>query len=179
MNKLIAKLKISSALNDGTPLSGFWQKQVSGSPDLEQFQQSAQALDGRLKQPLAPISGETPATLHLGIMRAVRQARAEAEMDQAATMPFGVAALLRWAATAALVFLLAAGSWLALHHHSTGRPPTVANNGAAPSLPSVGPVVEQLAADGAALVSLPMNRQLEGLSRDVRETAQFLLASLP
>ena len=179
MKKLLAKFKISSALNSGIPLRGFWRKQVSATPELEQFEQSARELERLLKQP-AGQGGSVPSpSLHASIMRAVRQSGVTERQDKSVSLAPGLPGCFRWGLAAALVVGLGIGGWLVLGPLADGGGQPVAKMETGPALPAVGPVMEQLATNGVAILTLPMTRQIEGLRRDVHETTQFLLASLP
>jgi hypothetical protein len=182
MKELLARFMVSRSLDCGRPLSRFWRRQVSASPDLERFEDAVREWDCRLKKPDGFGPSETPPGLHAGIMRAVRESRREEAVAGAGWPSFGLA--LRYGVATALLVLLALGVWLSATRHGQGSGWPAAVRESVPAevssaLPAVGPVVEQLATNGVALLRFPMNRQMEELSQDLRQTAQFLLASLP
>jgi len=178
MKNLLLKFKISSSLNRGVSLSPFWREQVSASPELQSFAQSALELDRKLRQPAGPDASALPPTLHAGIMRAVRRSQPAASAGAAPAFSV-LPAVLRWGLATAMGLALAVGGWQAFFHRDATTTPTVAGVEAGLALPAIGPAMAQLATDGMAMLNLPMTRQVEGFSRDLRETAQFLLASLP
>ncbi|MCX6905691.1 MAG: hypothetical protein NTW03_19860 [Verrucomicrobia bacterium] len=177
MKNLFLKFKISSSLNRGVSLSPFWRGQVSASPELQSFAQSALELDRKLRQPAGPDASALPPTLHAGIMRAVRRSQPAAA---GAAPAFSVLpAVLRWGLATTMGLALAVGGWQAFFHRDATTTPAVTGVEAGLALPAIGPAMAQLATDGMAMLNRPMTRQGEDLSRDLRETAQFLLASLP
>jgi hypothetical protein len=184
MKKLLTRFMISNSLDQGRPLTRFWRKRVLASPEAERFQSAAQEWDRRLKEPVPLDPAVVPPGLHAGIMRAVRESRREKEAEETGPLSFGVATFFRYGVAALLLGLLASGVWLSTNRlrprgglPAAGRERIPAE--VASALPTVGPVVEQLATNGVALLRFPMNRQVEDLSRDLRQAAQFLLASLP
>ncbi len=186
MKKLFAKYAISNALNEGRPLARFWRKMVSSSHDLEEFEQSARRLDQLLKRPPQSQPDQTPPTLHSSIMRAVRRAET-AERGQEAWAPsWAFSPLLRGAAVSVLALLLAAGLWLWLDrsghrdHQIALRPPPTRNEPALPAqLPALWTLLDEISTNGSSLLVEPWSRQVGALSNDVRDAAQFILASVP
>jgi hypothetical protein len=182
MKKVLVQLWICHALDRGKRLSPFWQKQVSASPALREFARSVGAWDRLLKTPLEPGPAPVPDGLHASIMKALRQSRAgdiRAETERHASTK---AAGFRWGLATAVLLLVAIGGWVVMNHQGQqmGQGGLVALSAQDQfALPAVGPVVEQLASNGVAILRFPINRQLEDLSHDLRETAQFLVASLP
>jgi hypothetical protein len=184
MKKLLARFLVSSSLDHGKPLSRFWRKQVSASPELEDFQRSVQEWDRQLKEPVGFGPSEVPPGLHAGIMQAVRESRREQAVEGGGWPSFRLAAGLRYGVATALLVLLALGVWLPVNRHIQGGGLRATARESVPAevsstLPAVAPVVEQLATNGVALLRFPMNRQMEELSQGFQQTAQFLLASLP
>jgi hypothetical protein len=178
MKMLIAKFKILAALDRGAALSAFWRRRVAATPELERFSESARQLDGLLRQPAGAGALEPPADLQACIMRAGRQERPSGRVSARARGLEGWAPALGWGLAAALFLGAGLGAWLVFRPTGSGPFPWAGARAAGP-LPTVAPLVEQVARSGAAMLSQPMNRQLEELSRDLNETAQFLLASLP
>ena len=182
MKHALLKFVISNALNRGRPLSPFWRKLAETSPDAAAFERRAAELDRRLRQPAH--ADAAPAGLHAGIMRAVREDHAELIRTPQAPLASSLTPVLRWTCATAAVALLGLALWVALRP-SGGQgsrvlpaPELVRRTETAP-LPCISPLVEQLASNSVAILGAPVNRQIEDLSRDLRETAQFLLASLP
>jgi len=178
MKKLLIKFKVSRSLDTGAPLSSLWRRWISGSPELEQFSQAARDLDEQLKQRADAPEPAAPPSLHSSIMRAVRASRIsgrQAAEDQAG---LGSSPALRWGLATALLLLAGTGTWLAFDHWGPPGGQGVRHMDVT-ALPAVGPLAEQITTNGLAMLTLPMAEQMEDLSRNVRETAQFLLASLP
>jgi hypothetical protein len=196
MKKLLARFMVSAALDRGAPLSPFWRRRLTGSRSLQEFEQSARDLDQLLREPARPEPGDLPASLHESIMGAVRKSATAPQEERPAavfwaTAPqeerpaavfWGPSPWLRWGAATALVLLAALGVWRTVLRQPPNSlaPATEPHLAAAPpSLPGMGLLLDQVAADGAAFLSRPLERPMEEFSRDMRETAQFLMASLP
>jgi hypothetical protein len=184
MKTYLAKLLVSLGLDQGRPLSRFWRKQVSRSSEVRTFAAAAQHLDRLLREPLDQQTSDTPADLHSDIMQAVRANRPQAVRERASGSRGGAALVWRWGFATVLVVLVIAGSWAAWHRHLPSRdrqtaPVGSVGAGSLAGLPSVGSMVEGLATNGVALLNTPMQRQIDDLSQNLRQTAQFLLASLP
>lgn len=178
MKALFTKFKILNCLDQGAALPNFWRKRVRGTPELERYAKSARRLDERLRQPAGPGPFEPPADLQADIMREVRRAQSRGPAGAEAPRLRQLVPGLRWGLAAALVLGVGLAASLALHWTGHLALPPGGRQARGP-LPTVAPLVEQVASSGAAVLSRPMNRQLEDLSRDLRETAQFLLASVP
>jgi hypothetical protein len=184
MKNVLLKFIISNELNRSGRLSGFWRELVARSPEAARFERRVNELDRRLRQPADHDGGRTVPGLHALIMQAVRadrarRAQAERDTSLAAAVPFA-----RWAWASAVGVSLGFGLWLAFWQmagpgDSGPASPALARQADGLPLPSVPPLVEQLASNGVVIISGPMTRQLDDLARDLRETAQFLLASLP
>ncbi len=182
MKNALLKFVLSNALNRGRPLSPFWRKLAEASPDAAAFERRAAELDRRLRR-LVPADA-APAGLHAGIMRAVREEQAELLRTPQASSASSLSPVLRWACATAAVALLGLALWVALRPwggQGGGVPqaPELVRRVETAPLPCISPLVEQLASNSVAILGAPVNRQIEDLSRDLRETAQFLLASLP
>jgi hypothetical protein len=177
MKKFFLQFIISRSLDSAAPLSAFWKKWIARSPELERFERQARTLDQRLKQRVEGRDAAVPHSLHASIMRAVRESRPEPRALGGSTA-WGISPGLRWGMAAAGLLLLGAGLWLGPHDWALpgGR---AARSSNLASLPAVGPLTEQLTSNGLAVITLPLTRQMEDLSRNMQETAQFLLASLP
>jgi hypothetical protein len=101
--KIIAKFKISNAMDKRRPLSDSTQAAIEASSELRAFAQETRALDKALRSPPYP---RADAALHHSIMRAVRATALE-------PAPRRVSSGLWLAPAAALVALAAIGLWLA------------------------------------------------------------------
>ncbi len=178
MKKLLARFMISRSLDTGAPLSSYWRNYVSRSPELTQFEQAARAWDRRLKEAADTPETPAPTSLHASIMRAVRENRVSSPGAAKAESGWDPASVLNWGLATAVLLLVGAALWLAVDPsgRSSGQPNPIL---AGPAWPAVGPLAEQVTTNGIAALTLPLTRQMEGLTRDVHETAQFLLASLP
>ncbi len=177
MKKLLIQFLVSRSLDTGRPLRGLWRRWISRSADLARFEQAARELHHRLKEPVPGTEHAPPSTLHASIMRAVRESWSESGVEVGDTA-WGFTPALRWGTAAAGLVLLAVSLWLGRNHWSPPGGRTV-QGGNLTALPAVGPLAEQVTTNGIAVLTLPLNRQIEGLARDLQETAQFLLASLP
>ncbi len=165
MNSWFAKFRISTALDAGKPLPKSLRRRIARSEELRQFAESMGALDGTLKD-TRPESGGPPA-LHGSIMRALRGAERLAAPQRQPMMP----RLLPVSAVGLLA--LAAACW-ALHGPVTSPEPQPLDT-AGQALEMANEVTRAMP---SAMVA-PMTKELEGLNRDLNNTAQFLLASLP
>jgi hypothetical protein len=182
MKTFLARFKISSALNSGTALSVFWRKQVARSPELQRFETSALELDRLLQQRSRLPQAGLPPSLHVSIMRAVREDTAVQDEPSRLRERPAAALALGWSGAAAMALLVIMGGWKLLQspsHTSRPVPPPVQLVAVTVPLPAVAPLAEQVTSNGAALLVLPVKRQMESLSRDAQDVARFLLASLP
>jgi hypothetical protein len=178
MKTLLTKFMVSRSLDTGAPVSGFWKKRMAGSPELEQFERAARALDGQLKKPGPSAEPDLPPSLHASIMRAVRAAQASPHPEAGDEAAWNLTPLLGPGLVAAALLLLGASVWLALDPWGqTGR--RNARNPSVAAWPAAAPLAEQLTSHSVTVLRESLSQPIENLSRDVRETAQFLLASLP
>jgi hypothetical protein len=178
MKTLLTKFMVSRSLDTGAPLSGFWKKRMARSPELEQFERAARALDSQLKKPGPAAEPALPPSLHASIMRAVRTAQARPQAEAGDEAGWNLTPLLGPALVTAALLLVGTSAWLVLDPWGqTGR--RHARNPSVAAWPAAAPLAEQLTSNGVAALRESLAQPIENLSRDVRETAQFLLASLP
>jgi hypothetical protein len=167
MKLWFAKARISAALDAGKRPSAWLRRRVSNSEELRGFEQDLMALDRALRQP-AP-EPEVPASLHRSIMQAV----------QAADRPVRAGRQLlwlRWAPLPALAAIVLLAVWWGLHSPvRQSAPDTQSLAAATAALEMSG----QLARAVPSAMVAPLSGELERLNRDLDNTAQFLLASLP
>jgi hypothetical protein len=167
MKLWFTRLRISTALDAGYKLSASLRRNINRSAQLLSFEEEMTALDRALKQTRP--KPQAPSGLHRSIMQAVRVA------ENPAAAPRGLA-VLRWVAAPVVTLLALAVGWHALH--DPVRPPAQDTQ----SLAAATTVLEmsgQLAQTVPSAVVAPLSDELERLNRDLNNTAQFLLASLP
>jgi len=167
MKSWFTKLRISTALDAGHKLSVSLRRSIDSSEQLLGAEQEMKALDSALKQ--APPRPQAPPGLHRSIMQAVRAA----ERTQAD--PRGLV-FLRWMVAPLVAALALVAVWQGLR----GRvaPPSKG----AQSLAAATTALEmggQLAQAAPSAVVAPLSDELARLNRDLDNTAQFILASLP
>lgn len=164
----LTKVRISAALDAGKQSSAWIRRRVSGSEDLRGFEQELTALDRALSQ-TAP-EPKAPASLHCAIMQAVAEA---ANGPVTARRERG---MLRWAFVPGFVLIVMLGVWWVLHN------PVQQPRQNAQSLAGVTTALDmsgQMAQTMPSAMVAPLSVELERLNRDLDNTAQFLLASLP
>jgi hypothetical protein len=167
MNSWLTKFRLSAALEAGRTLAEPLRKKMNGSDDLRRFGRDLQALDEALQQ--APPAPEVSSSFHNSIMRAVR-----------ATTPQPKPSVLRWFPAPALAALAVLLVWTALRQPA---PAPVRTSG-----PNTQPLVaattvlemgDLMARTVPAAALSPLSEEWERVNRDMDNTAQFLLASLP
>jgi hypothetical protein len=167
MKSWFAKLRISAALDAGHKLSASLRRNIDSSEQLLGAEQELKALDRALKQ--APPRPQAPPGLHRSIMQAVRVAeRTQAE-------PRGLA-VLRWVAAPLVAAVVLVVIWQGL------RGPVASPSEGTQSLAAATTALEmggQLAQAAPSAVVAPLSDELARLNRDLDNTAQFILASLP
>lgn len=184
MKKLFVQYVVSNSLNKKRPLPKFWRKLVSSSRDLEELEASARRLDHRLRQPPRSQPEQPPPTLHPAIMRAVSRVE-KAESRPGPAPSWRISPFLRGASAVVLALVLGAAFWLwqDRHLHRPGQessPLLAQNDPALPArLPALWTLLDEISTNGPALLAGPWSRQVGALSNDMREAAQFILASLP
>jgi hypothetical protein len=167
MKSWFTKLRISAAVDDGHKPSASLRRNIDGSEQLQSFEDELKAVDRALKQ--CTPKPQAPAGLHRSIMQAVRTA------ERPAAAPAGLA-FLRWAAAPVAVALALVAVWLTL------RGPAVPPTQATQSLAAATTALEmsgKLAQTMPSAVVAPLSDELARLNRDLDNTAQFILASLP
>ena len=167
MKSWFTRLGISAALDADHKMSASQRRRIDRSGELRGFEKEVAGLDRALRQ--APPKTAAPRGLHAGIMRAVRAAECPAEAPR--PLPF-----LRWV-TVPLVTLLV----LVVAGHVLRRPPRPTAQ-STQSLAAASTALEmssQLTQTMPAAMVAPLADELERLNRDLDNTAQFILASLP
>jgi hypothetical protein len=169
MMTLLTKFRLSNALDDKSgPIPASLAKQIDSCPDLREFAQSTAALESALKKSIdVPVADET---LHRSIMRAVRATAMEPPQKRA---PLGLRLGVALGGLAALAVCLAV------------RPPWdgVRAQSSDAQKNAVAQVVQEI--DGAlshpvpVRVVAPLSNEWASVDHDIRNTTQFILASLP
>ena len=167
MKLWLTKARISAALDAGKKPSAWLRQRVSGSDELRGFEQEMTALDRALKQSVP--RPETPPSLHRSIMQAV-----QATERPAATRP--ELTVLRWLPAPALAVFVLLAVWLAPRRPV---PPLVQDMQSLSAATTALDIGGQMARAVPSAVVAPLSDELERLNRDLNNTAQFLLASLP
>lgn len=164
--KWLTKFRISNALDSEAKLSRSVLEKIARSDDLRTFVAKTTMVDRELRgntpQP------NQPPELHASIMQALHYADRQTRPDP--KLP-----ILPWiSASAAAAFLLLALWWLAPTAHSPQGPETV--------LAPAGLALETsqtMAQSIPSMVIAPLSQEWQRLNRDLDNTAQFVLASLP
>jgi hypothetical protein len=167
MRLWFTKARISAALDAGSKPSAWLRRSISGSDELRGFEQEMTALDRALKQTVP--RPETPPSLHRSIMQAVQAANRPAPVR-------GEFALLRWLPVPALAVLVLLAIWWVARGPVRPAAKDMQSLAAATTALDLG---GQIAQDVPAAVVMPLSNELERLNRDLNNTAQFVLASLP
>jgi hypothetical protein len=158
---------MSVALKAGLKPSGPLRGKRSGSEQPGDLEQEMTALDRALKE-TAP-KPQAPPSLHRSIMQAVRAT------ERPAPAPGGLS-FLKWLPAPALVALALLVVWHA--QRGTVRPPAPDPRSLAAATAAL-EMGGQMAQAMPSAVVAPLKDELERLNRDLDNTAQFLLASLP
>jgi hypothetical protein len=167
MKAWFARVRISVALKAGPRPSGSLQQTMNSSEQAGDLEQEMMALDRALKE-TAP-KRQAPPSLHRSIMLAVRAAK------RPSAAPRGLS-FLKWFPAPALVALALLVAW----HVQRGpvRPPTPDPQSLAAATTAL-EMGGQMAQAMPSAVVAPLADELARLNRDLNNTAQFLLASLP
>ena len=167
MKSWFTDLRISAGLDSGhKPSASSWES-IKRAEEVQRVEQGMAALDRALRQG-RPIP-QTPLGLHSSIMRAVRVAQ------RPPAGPYKLA-VLRWAAAPVVAALVVMAVWQALR--GPGRLPAQGRTSLAAATSAL-EMSSQLAQTVPSAVVAPLSDELERLNRDLDNTAQFILASLP
>ncbi len=167
MKSWFTSFRISAALDSGRKPCASLRGSRNNSEEVQNVEHEIEALDRALKQQ-RPRPFSAPG-LHGSIMQAVRVAR------RLQAVPHHLA-VLRWMAAPVAAALVMMGVWQTLRGPS--RPPVQGR----PSLAGATTALEmstQLAQTVPYAMVAPLSDELERLNRDLDNTAQFILASLP
>ncbi len=172
MKKLLAKFRLSNALDEkpGEPIPDSLGEKINASPELRDFAQRTSVLDRALRRP--PAAPVADPALHHSIMRAVRDS-ISAEEPAPRRMPMGIGV------ATAFAFVAVIGLWLAArppaHRLATGQSEEQ-NLAVARNLMEIGGEISRSVPP--AMVA-PLSNEWACVDHDVRDTTQFILASLP
>lgn len=171
MKSWLIKFKISNALNDGRPLAPAVKKAITHSEELRRFAENSSALDHALKSQL-PRTG-TNGPRHAAIMRAVRAANQASATEKQPAWP-------RWIAVSIPASLVLLVTFLAIEllHHPSPQVHLVDSQTLAAANSAL-EVVGRLVREAPAAAWSPMSEEMQRLDRDLVNTKNFLLASLP
>ncbi|HEX3719857.1 MAG TPA: hypothetical protein VH595_18050 [Verrucomicrobiae bacterium] len=170
MKKLLAKFRISNALDkESAPDSQ--REKIEAPSEARDFAQRAVALDRALRVP--PSVSPTDATLHNSIMRAVRASAKPSE-----TVPTGASnkiwlAMTSGAFAAVCVWLLVRPSAPILPSRADESSQTLA------AAQNVLDMSAEVSRSMPAAVVGPLSNELASVDHDIRNTTQFVLATLP
>jgi hypothetical protein len=171
MNTWYAKLKISALTGEGKPPTTSLRRRIAGSCELRQFARSAAFLEQVLKQEQPNI--DAPGFLHASIIRAVRAAGHPAPRRS-------WVGGLRWLPVPALALALVLGVW----HVMRPAPGTGLSHAAdeKQSLETAAVALDfsaQITRRMPAAVVAPLGDELQKVNRDLNNTVDFIVASLP
>jgi hypothetical protein len=167
MKTWFTRVRNSVGLKASPKLSGSLRRTIDRSEQSGELEQRTTALDRALKE--AAPKPQAPPSMHRSIMRAVRAA------GRPAPVPRGLS-FLKWLPAPALVALALSVVW----HFQRGpvRPPAPDPQPLAAAATAL-EIGGQMAQAMPSAVVAPLAAELERLNRDLDNTAQFLLASLP
>jgi hypothetical protein len=166
MKAWFAVLREVVALKVGLKPAGPLQGARSGSNQSADLEQDLEALDRALKE-TAP-RPQAPPTLHRSIMQAVRATERPA--------PLPGLSFLKWVPAPVLVVVALLVVWQAQRGPVRSPAPNPQSLAAATTALEIG---GQMAQSMPGAVVAPLADELARLNRDLNNTAQFLLASLP
>jgi hypothetical protein len=171
MKSWLKQFTISNALNERKPLPPAMGRAIHRSEELRRFAENSVALERAFKKQLPAV--KTSAELHASIMRAVRAAARAPYAEAQPGWPQRIPA-------SALALLILLGIFLTAEHSRNPRTnnqpmvsPTLADSRSALELGS------NLVRAGTTAVMSPMANELQCLDRDLNNTKEFLVASLP
>jgi hypothetical protein len=165
MKSWITRFRISNCMDSEKAIPRELQREMETCDDLRAFAIQSRQLGEELR---ACVPEPEASGLHESIMRAVRESSLQPTIDPGWKSP-------RWAAAGAFagVLIFAIIVW-GLHNHSSGPGGTVTLD--ATSAIEIGAQAAQAAPE--ALIS-PLAVELDRVERDLANTAQFLLSSVP
>lgn len=167
MKSWFGKLRISVALDAGRRPSASLRRNINRSQQLRGFEAEMTALDLALKRD--PPRPQVPPGLHHSIMRALRTANRPTATRQGLAFP-------RWVAAPVVAALALAAVWQM--PRGPARPPAQGTRSLAAAATAL-EMSSQLAQTVPSAVVAPLSDELERLNRDLDNTAEFILASLP
>ena len=167
MKAWFARMRISVALKAGARPSESLRRTISSSEKPGDLEQEMTALDRALKETAPKL--QAPPSLHRSIMLAVQAVERPAETPRGWSF-------LKWLPAPALVMLALLVAWYAQRGPVRPPAPNPQSLAAATTALEMG---GQMAQAMPSAVVAPLVAELERLSRDLDNTAQFLLASLP
>ncbi len=169
MKSLFRLFKLSSALDDGKPAADL--QQIARGEEAGAFAHDLARLDHHLKT--EPPEVRLPDSLHASIMTAIHSqsvsepAGVRGQSAGSLTATFVLQHRAPWWAAPACAAILVACLWAATHLVPQSAPRSSLTN-----------VTKDLA-DLPGTVLSPLSGELENLNRDLENTADFLLASVP
>jgi hypothetical protein len=171
MKTWYARLRILALIGEGKPLTPSWQRRIAGSGELQRFARSAVSLERVLKQEQPDIAA--PAFLHAKIMRAVRAA------GQPAPRRSWVGGF-RWLPAPAVAVAVVLGVWHVTHPVPEKALSSVAAGkysleAAAVALDYSAQMTRRMPSAAVA----PLSDELQRVNRDLNNTVDFIVASLP
>jgi hypothetical protein len=168
MKLWFAKVRISAALDAGKQPSAWLRRRVSGSNELRGFEQEITALDHALRRTVP--EPKAPTSLHCSIMRAVARAT---KRSSAARRERGI---LHWAPAPVFALIVVFAAWWVLNSPMRQSAQNTQSLAAVTTALEIG---GQMAQTVPSAMVAPLSVELERLNRDLDNTAQFLLASVP
>jgi|ERR1017187_1129445 hypothetical protein len=175
----LTKFKISNALNDRKPLSPAIGRAIDRSEELRRFTEQSSTLDHALKNQLPKPGASAP--LHASIMRAVRAAGPTPVAENQRLWP-------GWISVSSLATVVILSVFLAIQFfdHPESKveraDSSKVERADSPPLTAASSALElggRLAREAPAAALSPLSDEMQRLDRDLFNTGQFLLASLP
>ena len=166
MKTWLTKLKISSAMDARKSVPRAAADAIEGSNELRRFSENAATLEHALT--LSKPMPTAPASLHAGIMRAVRSGQTVESSLWRALLP----RLIPASALGLLVLLVAIGPRWAGHPAPTGASSLVV---ASSTLETGGELMRSLPANALS----PLSDEMLRLHHDFTNAQDYLMASLP
>jgi hypothetical protein len=167
MKSWFVRWRVSAALDEGRAPWPWLRRWANRSRDLRTIEPEMIELDRALRRTVP--RQEPPASLHHSVMHAVRASETRAPERRAHAIP-------RWLPAPVLAAAAVAVIWLVSHQTvQQPVPDAQALSTATTALEAGG----QFAEAAPAVVVAPLSDELQRLNQDLRNTAQFLLASVP